>query len=99
MVSRLLSRGNTRRVVRSRAGVGSICSLALGSARAGDEAVLVGPDDCVDAVAQTQFGEDVGHVGFDGFGADEHLGRDLSVAEAACQVQQGVVFAFRQYSG
>ena len=67
----------------------------FGSVRSGYEAVLVGPDDRVDAVAQTQFGEDVGHVGLDGFGADEHLGRDLGVAEAACQVQQGVVLAFR----
>jgi hypothetical protein len=57
-----------------------------------DDAGLVGQDDGLDPVAQAELGEQVADVGFHGGVADEEVGGDLGVGEAAGEPQQDVVF-------
>jgi hypothetical protein len=49
------------------------------------QAGLVGQDDGLDPVAQLEFGQEPGHVGLDGRLAEDELGGDLGVAQAAGQ--------------
>jgi hypothetical protein len=58
-------------------------SRSLPPASRFDEAGLVREDDGLDAVAQVELAEDARHVRFHGRRADDELGRDLRVREAA----------------
>jgi len=49
-----------------------------------DETGLVGEDDRLDAVAEVEFLEDAGDVGFDGPVANDEFGGDLRVGQATC---------------
>src|SRR5690348_16533225 len=48
-----------------------------------DEAALVGKDDSLDAVAESELHQDARDVRLDGCLADDEAGRDLGVGEAA----------------
>jgi alkanesulfonate monooxygenase SsuD/methylene tetrahydromethanopterin reductase-like flavin-dependent oxidoreductase (luciferase family) len=50
-----------------------------------DQTGLIGEDDGLDPVAQLEFGQEPGHVGLDGRLAEDELGGDLGVAQAAGQ--------------
>ncbi len=49
-----------------------------------DESSFVGVDDDLDAVAGSEFGEDVADVGLDGFGPDKKVIGDLKIGAALC---------------
>ncbi|TWD83228.1 low temperature requirement protein LtrA [Kribbella amoyensis] len=73
-------------------GIGSGSWVVAGD----DEAALVGEDDRLDAVAETEFEQDPGDVRLHGGLADEQLGRDLGVGEAARDQAQDLPFALGQ---
>jgi hypothetical protein len=54
---------------------------------------LVGEYDCLDAVSEVEFLEDVGDVRLDGRVADEELFGDLGVGEAPCDQAEYFEFA------
>jgi hypothetical protein len=61
-----------------------------------DESVFVGVDDGLDAVAEAEFGEDVGDVGFDGGVAEDELLGDFGVGVSSCEQEQHLGFSGRE---
>lgn len=57
-----------------------------------NNAGFVGEDDCLDAVAEVELGEDVRDVGFDGVLAQHELGCDLRVGAAWCDEAKDLEF-------
>src|SRR6516164_105844 len=58
---------------------------------------VAGFDDGLGAVGDLEFGEDVGYVVADGFGAEEQLAGDVGVAAALGEQRQDLAFAFGQF--
>src|SRR5580700_8197020 len=74
----------------------SAMSGVLGYETGLDQAGLVGEDDGLDPVPQSQLGQDPGHVGLDRGLAERQRGRQLGVAQAAPDQAEHLQFTWRQ---
>src|SRR5688500_12944965 len=72
---------------------GSVGSAWLTRCRWSEQAVLVGVDDQLDAVAQVELGEDARHVGLDRRLREELGGGDLRVGEATGRAEEDLALA------